>query len=317
MQPVFTVLLMGALTLSAAPLCAQNYPNKPIRFVTTEAGGGSDFVTRLIAQGLTASLGQTIVENRAGGVIPGETVAKASPDGYTLLLSGGILWLEPFLMEHAPWDPVRDFSPVTLATGSPTILVVHPSVSAKSVTELIALAKAKPGALNYGSAGAGGASQLAAELFKAMASVNIMRIPYKGNGQVLNALMSGEIQLTFAPSGLVMSQVKAGRLRALGVTSARPSALLPDLPTVASSGLPGYESGSMLGIFVPAGTLTNIINRLNQEIVRVLARSDVKEKLLATGVEPIGSTPDEFAAFIKAEMTRMGKVIKDAGIRAD
>lgn len=219
------------------------------------------------------------------------------------------------MMNNAPWDPVKDFSPIAWAATSPNVLVVHPSVPAKSTRELIALAKGKPGELNYAAGGPGSVPHLAAELFKAMAGINIIRISYKGTGPALNALSGGEVQLMLAPSGSVAPYIKAGRVRALAVGSTQPSALAPDLPTVAASGLPGYESVAMTGLLAPAKTPATIITRLNQEAVRVINSPDVKEKFLNASVEVVGGTPAQFAAAIKSEMSRMGKVIKDAGIR--
>lgn len=309
---VVSLTILGADTASC-----QNYPNKPIRIVTSGVGGGNDFTARLIAQGLTVSMGQQlVVENRGSGVIPGQVVSQAPPDGYTLLVAGGNFTIGP-LLEKTPYDPVRDFFPISLVTSAPNILVVHPSLPVKSVKELIALAKARPRELNYASAGAGGTIHLAAELFKAMASVNIVRIPYKSSATQMADLIGGHVQLTFGNAANVNPHVKSGRLRALAVASAQPSALAPDLPTVAASGLPGYESVQMSGIFAPAKTPGAIINRLNQEVVRFLRTADAKERFLNSGVETVGSSPEELAATMKSEITRLGKVIKDAGIRAD
>ena len=314
------MFLVGLMVSGADLVSGQGFPNKPVRIVTSEPGGGLDFAARLISQGITSSLGQpVIVENRggAGGLIAIETVAKAQPDGYTLLLYGSTIWLVPFLRENVSYDPVRDFSPVILAVSSPNIVVVHPSIAANSVKELIALAKAKPGVLNYGSGALGASSHLSVELFKAMAGVNIVRIPYKGSGPALNGLIAGQVQVMFATSGGVVPHIKSGRLRALAVTSAQPSALMPDLPTVAASGLPGYVSASLGTIFAPAKTPAPLINRLNQEMVRFLRTADAKEQFLRSGVETVGSTPAELAATMKSEMARLGKVIKDAGIREE
>ena len=314
------IFLVGLMVSGADLVSGQGFPNKPVRIVTSEPGGGLDFAARLISQGITSSLGQpVIVENRggAGGLIAIETVAKAQPDGYTLLLYGSTIWLVPFLRENVSYDPVRDFSPVILAVSSPNIVVVHPSIAANSVKELIALAKAKPGVLNYGSGALGASSHLSVELFKAMAGVNIVRIPYKGSGPALNGLIAGQVQVMFATSGGVVPHIKSGRLRALAVTSAQPSALMPDLPTVAASGLPGYVSASLGTIFAPAKTPAPLINRLNQEMVRFLRTADAKEQFLRSGVETVGSTPAELAATMKSEMARLGKVIKDAGIREE
>ena len=313
------MLSVGLIVLGASPVFGQPYPNKPIRMVTYEAGGSGDTVARLIAQELSAALGQqVIIDNRggAGGAIAIETVAKAPPDGYTLLHYGNGLWLLPLLRDNMPWDPVRDFLPITLTHRSAIILVVNPSLAAKSVNELIALAKARPGALNYGSSGAGSTGHLAGELFKAMAGVNMVHIAYKGTAQALTAVVGGEIQLEFASVAATAPHIKAGRLRALAVTSAQPSALAPDLPTVAAT-LPGFESAGMTGMFAPAKTPAAIINRLNQELVQVLNRADVKEKVFNAGAEIGGNSPQQFAAAIKSEMGRLGKVIKDAGIRVE
>ena len=294
----------------------QPFPNRPVRIVSSEPGSSNDFFARLIAQGLTASLGQqVIVDNRA--IMAGDIVAKAVPDGHTLLSYGTPLWLAPLLRDNVPWDPLRDFAPISWTTSSPNILCVHPSVTAKSPQELIALAKAKPGALNYASSSAGSAAHLAAELFKAMAGVNIVRVGYKGTGSALNAVIGGEVQMMFAGTSAVALHVKSGRLRALAITSAQRSTLVPDLPTVAASGLPGYESSLILGMQAPAKTPVAIITRLHREIVQILNRPDVKEKLFNTGTEVVASTPAEFSAKIKSEMAIWGKVIKDAGIREE
>lgn len=300
--------------------CAQNYPTKPIRMVTAEPGGGNDFAARLIAQGLGSSLGQTmIVDNRggAGGLIAASIVAKAPPDGYTLLLYANNVWIIPLLQRNVPYDVVRDFAPITWAVKSPNAVVVHPSLPVRSVADLIALAKARPGELNYGSGGNGSSTHLAVELFKSMTGANIVRVIFKGNGPALNALFSGEIQLMIAPVGSLAAHLKSNRLRAVAVTSAQPSPLVPGLPTVAAAGLPGYESMQIYGVFAPAGIPASILKQLNEGIVRALGRAEVKEKFLASGVETVGSTPQELAATMKSEIVRIGKVIKDAGIRGE
>ena len=312
---VVRMISLGMIFLGTAAASGQDYPNKPIRWVTSAPGGGGDFLSRLIAQGISGSLGQpVIVDNRAGAVISGTIVSKALPDGYTLLMQSGALWIAP-LLQNTPYDPVRDFSPITLAVNSPNILVVHPSLPVKSVKELIALAKARPGELNYGTGGTGSSPHLAAELFKAMAGVNIVRIAYKGGGPALNALIGGEVQMTIDGTQLV-PHIKSGRLRALAVTSLQPTALVPNLPAVAES-LPGYESVLILSIWTPAKTPVAIINRLNQEIVRFLKTAEVKEQLFKAGVEVVGSSPEELAATVKSEMAKMGKLIKDAGIKVN
>lgn len=310
--------LAAFLLLMPGLACAQDYPSKPIRLVTSAPGGGADFVARLAAQELSALMGkQVVVDNRGSGIIVGEIVSKAPPDGYTVLVSGPTFWLAPFLFERLSWHPVRDFAPVTLAVSSPNVLVVHPSVAANSVKELIALAKARPGALNFATGGSGSSPHLAAELFKSMAGVDLTRINYKGSGLALNDLLGGQVQLMFAVGSVAMPHVKSGRVRALAVTTAQPTPLLPGLPTIAASGLPGYESANNVGIFVTAKTPAAIIDRLNQESVRAFNAAKVRERVFNAGSEVVGSSPAQFAAAVKSEMTRMGKVIQDAGIRVD
>ena len=315
MVSMFPVCMMVS---SIGMVSGQDYPNKPVRMVTSAAGGGADLMARLIAQGLTVGLGQQVVVENRGGVatIAAQVVAKAPPDGYTLLFYGSSFWLLPFL-ENTPYDPVRDFSPITWAVSLPNVLVVHPSLPVKSVKELIALAKARPGVLNYSSGTTGSATQLASELFKVMADINVVAIPFKGAGPALYSLLAGEVEFRFATPSTVMSHVKLGRLRALAVTSAQPSALVPGLPTVAASGLPGYESVSINAMFAPAATPAAVINRLNQETVRFLKRADTREQLLAIGVDVVANSPEEFAAAMKADMAKMGKLIKDAALRAN
>ena len=307
--------MAGTSLLAVVGASAQTYPNKPIRIVTNEVGGGADFVSRLIAQGLTVSLGQqVIVDNR--GNIAGELAAKATPDAYTLLLNGGTLWLMPFLRDNMSYDPVKDLSPLSLTSMIPTVLVVHPSVAANSVKELIALARANPGKLNYGSGSSSAPTHLAAELFKSMANLNIVRIPFRGSGPALNGLIGGEVQMMFPNAAAAQPHIKSGRLKALAVASSQPSALAPGLPTVAAT-VPGFESASLMGMFAPARTPAKLVQFLNQEIVRVLNRAEVRQKLFAAGVDSVGTTPEQFAVTIKSEMARLGKVIRDGGIRAE
>ena len=309
--------LIGLLVLGAGVACGQDYPNRPLRMVAAGTpGSGGDFVARLVAQGLTGSLGQQIIVDNRPAVIAPETVAKATADGYTLLVYSGALWTAP-LLEKMPYDPVRDFSLIILVSTSPNILVINPSVAATSVKELIALAKSKPGALNYSSAETGGTAHLGAELFKSMAGVNIVRIPYKSGALALNDLINGQVQVNFASAGAVAPHLKSGRVRPLAVTSPAPSSLFPGMPTVAASGLPGFESIIRHIMIAPAKTPVAIIKRLNQETVRVLNDADVKEKFFNSGLEVVGSSPEQLAATMKSEMARLGKLIKDANIRAD
>ena len=324
----FITLLVGLVMMpltgaqvygqAASKGAAQDYPNRPIRIVAAGLGGATDISARQIARGMTANIGQqVIVENRGSGYAPGSLVAKATPDGHTILLTTGIFWLMPLMQDNSPYDPVKDFSALTLALSFPSVLLVNPSTPVKSVKDLISWAKSKPGALNYGSTASGGSAHLAGELLKSMAGIDIVRIPYKGGGDAIVDLLAGPLHLYFATALSGTPFIKSGRLRALAVTSAKPSVLLPDLPTVSASGLPGYETVSMIGLFAPAKTPVPIVNRLNKEIVRVLNEPDVKEKFLVSGAEPVGSSPQVFTTTIMSEMTRMGKIFKDAGIRAE
>ena len=310
---------LGVILIGAGIAHSQDFPSKPIRIVTIEVGGGNDTIARLIAQGLSGQLGQSvIVENRGGasGIIAGETVVKAAPDGYTLLSISGSMWTLPF-MQSVPYDPAKDLSPVSLAVSSPNILVVNPDLPSKSVRELIALARAKPGTLNYSTAGSGSSGHLSAELFKAMAGVDIVRVSYKGGAAAMTDLVGGRVQLSFTSAASASSFVKTGKLRALAVTSVKPSELAPGLPPIASEGLPGYELISTYGVFAPAKTPATVISRLNQGIVKSLQTADLKEKFFKTGAEIVASSPQAFAAVIQSDMSKLGKLIRDAGIKSD
>jgi tripartite-type tricarboxylate transporter receptor subunit TctC len=273
-------------------------------------------MARVIAQGLSGSLGQQLVVDNRPAVVVGELVAKAPADGYTLLVIGSVLWLTPFLQENAPFDPVKDFSPVSLTARSLNILVVHPSVAADSVRELIALARSKPGQLNYATGATGSSNHLAAELFKSMASLDLVRIPYKGAGPAVSDLVSGQVQLMFPTTAAGLPHVRAGRLRALGVTSLRTSALAPGLPPVAESGLPGYESVVMYAMFAPAKTPAPIVKRLHMELAQFLRTAAATERLFNAGIEAVAAPPAELAVAMRSEMTRMGKLIQDARLGA-
>src|SRR5262245_29461374 len=295
-----------AAAISAAPSAhAQQYPSKTVRIVASEAGGSGDFVSRVIAQGLTATFGhQVIVENRGGGVIAGDVVAKAPPDGYTLLLYGNTLWLLPLMRKQVPYDPYRDFAPITLAARGVNVLVVHPSLPVKSVKDLIALARTRPGQLNFSTAAPGTVNHLAGELLKSLAKINIVRVSYRGSASALTAVMSGEVQMTFGAAAPVRLHIQSGRVRALAVTTATRSPSYPDLPTMAEAGVPGFEAVSVHGVFAPAKTPDPIVARLNQEIVRVLQSADAKERFAVIGVNPVGSTPVQLATTIKEEVDR-------------
>jgi tripartite-type tricarboxylate transporter receptor subunit TctC len=321
---VFASSLAAAQPASTEPVLSlskgsgQAYPTKPIRLLTAEVGGGSDFSARLLSQRLTESLGQQIVvDNRTGGVIIGDIASKAQPDGYTLMLYSSALWLMPFMRSHVPYR-MEQFVPVIYISASPLILVVHPSVAAKSTEELIALAKAKPGDLNYASGPLGASPHLAGELFKYMTGTNIVHIPFKGVGLALNDVIAGRVHIMFTSVGGAVPQIKAGRLRALAVTTAQPSPLLPQLPTVASAaGLAGFESVSTNGLFTPAKTPPAVIARLNRDINAALQRPDLRDKFMAVGMELVGGTPAHFAEVIRVDTERMSKVIKAAGLRAE
>ena len=307
--------LLALMVLGAGTLYGQDYPSKPIRIYTSNVGGSNDFLSRQIAQGISGHLGQPMLVENRGGIIAATAVAKAPPDGYTLLINSGTWYIASFLTKLS-YDPLRDFTPITITTSTPNLLVVHPSLPVKSVKELVALAKARPGELNYGAGGVGGAGHLSAELFKSMAGVNIVNVQYKGSGRSVPALVAGEIQLLFSDYTPLEAHVKSGRLKALAVTSAQPSELFPGLPTLAAA-VPGYISVAKSGAFAPANTPPAIINRLNQEIVRFLKTPEMKGRILKTGSEVVASSPDELAAWMKADMAQWGKVIKDAGIKTD
>ena len=295
-------------------LAADTYPVKPLRVVTTQPGSANDFLGRLLATGMSQRLGQqVIIDNR--GIVAMEIAAKARPDGYTLLLYGSTVWLSPFMREKVSWDPVKDYTPITLAVSSPLILVVHPAVPVKTVEELLALARAKPGELNYGAGTPGAGPHLAAELFKAMTKVNIVAVPYKGSGPAVTGLIGGQIQMMFPSASAALPHMHSGRLKAIAVTTSKPTPMVPGVPTIASSGVPGYEAVSVLGYLGPAAVPRPIVDRIRSEIVHAMSAPEVKERLFNGGMEVVGNTPEEFGAGIKAEMARLGKVIREAGIR--
>lgn len=308
---------VGLMFVGAGVASGQDYPSKPVRIVTSVTGGSLDLTARLVAPKLANGLGQQVVVDNRGGLLSMELVAKAPADGYTLLLASGSLWTSQFLRPKVAWDAVRDFSPITLAVTLPNIIAVHPSLPVRSIRELIALAKARPGALNYASGQTGSSSHLAGELFKSMAQVDIVRIPYKGAGPAMVALITGEAQVSFPNTASAAPHLPSGKLRGLAVTTAQPSALAPGLPTAAASGLPGYESKAMLGVFAPARTPAPIIDRLNQEIVRALNHAEVKRRLFDSGAEVAAGSPAELAEAMGSDMAATGKLIKEAGIRAE
>ena len=319
MKRIPALLFCIAAGLAAADGAgAEDFPSRLVRIVAPSPGGGGDFVARLVAQGLTPALGQqVIVENRSGGVIQAEVVAKAPPDGHTLLLAGSGLWLMPFMRSQLPFDPARDFAPVSLVVTSPNVLVVHPSLPVKTVRELITLAKAQPGKLNYSAGITGSSPHLAAELFKLMAGVDIVRIAYKSTTTAMSDMIAGQVHVSFANASNVAPHIKSGRLRALAVTSARPSKLMPGLPTVASAGLAGFESVAVYGLLAPAKTPAAVIARIQQETLRVVSTPAIQEKFFSAGVETVGSSSEAFAALIRNDTEKTGKLIRDVGIRED
>ena len=312
-----TVLFMGtACGQSPSSGSAQAFPEKPVRLIGSLPGGGSDLIMRLIAPSLRNTLGQpVIIENRPVFLL-GEIGSKTPPDGYAMFVVGTSFMIGHLLRETT-WDPLRDFAPVTLADAGPGVLIVHPSLPVKSVRDLIALAKSKPGQLNYASGPPGSAAHLAAELFKGIAGVNLVWVPFKSQGLGIVSMMTGETQVMLNSAAGTTPFMKSGQVRALAVTTAQPSPLLPGLPTLASSGVPGYESLQTDAVVVPAKTPAAIISRLNQEVVRALNLPEVKEALMNTGVVVVGNSPEEFGKFMKAEVVKWGKVIKDAGIKAE
>jgi tripartite-type tricarboxylate transporter receptor subunit TctC len=306
--------------LAAVPAAAQNqaqaFPAKPIRVITTVSGGGNDLVARLVQPRFNEALGQQLVIDNRGSIGP-EIVAREKPDGYTLLIAGGNLWTLQFLRPEVHWDAERDFAPITLAGTLPNIIVVHPSLPVKSVRELLALAKAHPGQLNYSSGTTGVSTHLAPELFNVMTGAKLVRVPYKGGGPAMNAVISGETQVSFPNAGSAMAHIKSGRVRALAVSTPQPSALFPNLPTIAASGVPGYEWIAMIGFFAPAKTPRPVIDVLHRELVRALTHPEVKERLMASGLEVAANTPEQFTTMIKADIARTSKVIRDAGIKGE
>ncbi len=305
------VALLVPSLFGVAPVAAQPHSDRPLRIVTTAIGGGNDFVARSAAQAFSERLGASVVvDNRASSVIPGEIVARAAPDGDTLLVASNTLWLGS-IAEKTPYDAFRDFAPISLIAVAPMLLVVYPALPAHSVQDLVALARSRPETLDYASNATGGSAHVAAELFKRMAAVDMVRIPYKGNAAALTDLVAGRVQVMFAVASAVSPVVSTGKLRALGVTSARPSALFPGLPAIAASGVPGYETATYTGLFAPAGTARPVIDRFHKAIVERLKSAPVSERYLKAGMEPVGSSPDELRATMRSETVRLAGVIRD------
>ena len=316
--------IFAACALACATTCAlaqAPYPTKPVRMIVpSSAGGGSDIIARIIAPKLGERLGQQIVvENRAGAgtMIGGEVAARAAPDGYTLLMGISTLATNPAIYKKVPYNALTDFAPITLVLSAPNVLVVHPSLPVKSVKELIWFAQARPGEINYASAGTGTNPHLSMELFLSMAKIRMTHIPYKGSGPAIVDLVAGQVPVSMATMLTGLPHVRAGRLRALGVTSLQRTAVARDVPTIAESGVPGYEAVQWYGVLAPAQTPKDIVARLHRELVAVLQSHDVKERFAADGGDPGGNSPEEFARYIKSEIEKWARVAKSAGIKPE
>ncbi|MEQ1776808.1 MAG: tripartite tricarboxylate transporter substrate binding protein, partial [Burkholderiales bacterium] len=306
---------------STSTSSGQAYPSNPVRIVVPfPAGGGVDSAGRLVAQKLSENLGKSfVIENRGGanGMIGSEVVAKSAKDGYTLMVNGANFVTSPSLYKKAPYDAIRDFDPISLIALGPNVLVVHPSLPVKSVSDLITLAKSKPGEIGFAGSGSGSTPHLAGELFNTLASVKMIHIPYRGSGPAMIGLLGGEAMTMFLPAINAGPHIKTGRLRALAVTSRERLAAMPNLPTVAEAGLKGYESSQWYGMLAPAGTSTEILNLLNSHVAKIMRAADVRQRLIDDGLIPIGSTREQFAAHIKSEITKWANVIRQSGARVD
>jgi tripartite-type tricarboxylate transporter receptor subunit TctC len=322
MKPLLLAALAACLAASAGALAQASYPDHAVRIIVPfPPGGPADALARIVGEGLSATFGKPfVVENKAGagGNIGMEQGARAAPDGYTLILAPvGNLTVAPALYSTLPYDPTRDFAPITVLASVPNVLIVHPSVPAKTVAELVALAKAKPGSLNYASPGNGSIPHLAGEWFKRLAGVDIVHVPFNGVAPASTAVLSGEVQMFFAQSSSALPQWRAGKVVALGVATPKRIAAAPDLPTIAEQGFPGFDATSWYALVAPAGTPHAVIERLHAEIVRVLGEPDVRAKIGGLGAEPVGNSPEEFAAMQRAEAARWTRVAKEANIHAD
>lgn len=317
----FQSCVMAVLPMLHALAIAQTYPLKPIRVVVpTAPGGGTDLVARVLAQNLSQSLAQqVIVDNRggAGTTLGSAVVAKSAPDGYTLLLNHVSLAFNATYYPRLPYDTLKDFAPITLVANQPFLFVVHPSLPVKSVGELVALAKSRPGQIAYGSGGAGSGPHMGAELFRQQAGIDILHVPYKGASPAFTDLMGGQMQMMIATASLALPHVKTGRVRALAVTASKRIAAMPELATVAESGLPGYEFAVWYGLLAAAGTARAIVVRLNEEVTKITSAADTQKKFSADGLDTRSSSPEEFAAHLKLEVEKWGKMIKAAGIQAN
>jgi len=310
-----------ALTAPACDALAQAYPARPIRLIVSFAPGGSvDLVARLVGQKLSEAWGQQVViDNRAGagGNLSAELAAKATPDGYTLYMSSASIVVNASLYRNLPYDPLRDFAPVTLIASVQNVLVAHPSLPAKNVSQLIALARKTPGAINYASTGSGSSGHLTMEMFKSMAGISLTHVPYKVIGQTITDLLSGQVSLWFPSMPSVLPHIKGGRMIALAVAGGKRAPALAEVPTVAESGLPGFEASTWYPLLVPAATPQPIVDKLNAQVVAILSSAEVRERLVGQGVEPIGSTPAQLASHLRSELAKWAKVVKLSGARVD
>ncbi|MBI4193869.1 MAG: tripartite tricarboxylate transporter substrate binding protein [Betaproteobacteria bacterium] len=315
------LIAAALLGIGQGQAIAQGYPTGPVRMIVPfPAGGGVDAMGRILGQKLTEALGrQFVIENRAGanGMIGSEIAAKSAKDGYTLLVNGANFVTTPSLYSKVTYDPIKDFDPVSLAALAPNVVVVHPSLPAKSVAQLIALAKARPGQVNYASSASGSTPHLAAELFKTMTGTNIVHVPYRGTGPAITALLSGEVSVMFMPALAAVPHIQSGRLRALAVTSVQRLSAMSGLPTVAESGLKDYESSQWYGVLAPSGTPPEILNLLSSHIAKIMQAADMKQRMTGSGSVAVGSSRDAFAAHLKAEFAKWAKVIKQSGARVD
>jgi tripartite-type tricarboxylate transporter receptor subunit TctC len=316
------ILICIATLAGAAPALAQNYPGKPIRIVVPQAPGSqSELFARMLGQKMSESLGQPVVNDArpgAGGAIGAEVAARAAPDGYTLLMgTNSSHAANPAIYSKLPYDAVRDFAPIALMVGMPYVLSVHPSLPVTNVKQLIAFAKARPGQLNYASAGNGSTHQLCGELFKSMAGIKVVHVPYKGGPPATTATTSGEVSMLFNTVGSVHTFVTSGKLRAVGITTNKRSGKLPQTPTLAESGLPGFDIMSWFGLLAPAGTPQPIITRLNAETIKALNTPEIKKAVAATGLELIAGSPEQFAEHIKSQIAKFSAIAKTAGIKLD
>ena len=319
---IAAIWLGFTLALTAGAVYAQTWPSRTIRLIVPfPPGGGNDVIARAVAQKLGERLGQqVVVDNRAGanGIVGLQALMQSAPDGHTIAVgAAGPLAVNPALYDKLPYDPLKDFAPITNMVNFPLLLVTHPSVPAKTTRELVALAKAKPGTLYYSSPGSGNSGHLAGELFNSVAGVKTVHVPYKGQGPALADLLTGQVQMLYSSIPSVLPHVKQGQLNAIAVGSAKRVPSLPDIPTIAESGVPGYEAYSWVGMIAPAGTPKDIITRLNREIVDILKQKDVADKLNGQGALPVGDTPEQFGAYIKAEMEKWGAVVRAANIKVD